>query len=1027
MNRFALVSIAALVCIAGRLDAQSVLNLTPSRVVGQPQVTVRSNTPNVVEGREFWAPSSIVVDATANPPALYVSDFLNNRVLAWRNASSFANGSSADLVIGQVDLRSTFPQTPASGRSTGLSGPGGLAVDSGGNLYVVDTGNNRILRFPKPFAATENPRVPDFVIGQSSFSTNGANSGGAPSATSISTSSGNTAGRTGLAFDPQGNLWFTDALNHRVLRYPAPALAAGSPNGPAANLVLGQQSLTAVVQPPNISAQSRQNVSILRFPGGITTDSAGNVFVSDQLARVVVYSPPFFNGKDASRLVGLINIPAGQPLANEFSIVQAEGLFTVGDRLGVVDQAQNRILIYDAISQWPAPTTATPSPPAKIVIGQGDFLTNTPNRGQAEPSPASLSSPLGAYFSGNELFVADSGNNRVLVFSQLVIGAQAARLLGQTSYSFYAPNLVEGRELFIYNSSLGNLAEGGGVAIDNRSNPPRLYIADTFNNRVLGYADARRVRPGDRADIVIGQGDFSRVLVNSPLNNVNLPNESGLRRPIGLVVDKNGDLFVADAGNSRVLRFPSPFSNAVPGVRQPANLVIGQANFTTILTDPSAQNLSYPYGVALSFEGHLLVSDTAHNRILFFRRPGGGDFTSGQSAEKVIGQPDFFTTAAGNSQNTGLNGPGHLALDTDDRLFATDPGNNRVFVYDRITVANNNPAPAFTLTGAGSPQGVWANPLTGEIWVTDFRGNRTLRYPRFELLALSTAPDYTIPSNNPIAVTQDGFGNLYVAEATNRVAIYFTALAAQSAGNFLATPLSPGAIGIVYPRSPGNPFGSETKTFNELPNPLPLPRMLGDIQVLVNDQPVPLYFISPQQINFLMPMSAPESGAVEVQVLEVSTGRVLAASQVAMQRYSPALFIANGQQQGQIAALNEDNTVNGADKPIPRGKVIQLFGTGQGRVPGAPEDGTPPSGQTSTADRPRVVINTGFVQDSDIQYSGLAPSLVGVWQINVRVPDMTPIGNAVPVVVQLGSQFSNGSGFLPGNNRLSTTIAVSAQ
>ena len=104
------------------------------------------------------------------------------------------------------------------------------------------------------------------------------------------------------------------------------------------------------------------------------------------------------------------------------------------------------------------------------------------------------------------------------------------------------------------------------MAIDNRSTPPRLYIADTYNNRILGYRDARKCSPERSADIVIGQSDLNRVLINAPQNNAEVPTDSGLFRPTGLIVDTNGDLFVADSGNARVLRFPSPFEQAIaPG------------------------------------------------------------------------------------------------------------------------------------------------------------------------------------------------------------------------------------------------------------------------------------------------------------------------------------------------------------------------------------------------------------------------------------------------------------------------------
>src|SRR5688572_1902962 len=125
--------------------AQSALNLTPSRVVGQPVIQVRSTSPNVTEGREFLSPQGVVVDRTSTPPALYVADTLNNRVLVWRNMTALTNGQKADMVLGQVDFQTTLPLGPGTTRSGGLNTPGAMAIDRDGNLYVVDTGNNRIL------------------------------------------------------------------------------------------------------------------------------------------------------------------------------------------------------------------------------------------------------------------------------------------------------------------------------------------------------------------------------------------------------------------------------------------------------------------------------------------------------------------------------------------------------------------------------------------------------------------------------------------------------------------------------------------------------------------------------------------------------------------------------------------------------------------------------------------------------------------------------------------------------------------
>jgi uncharacterized protein (TIGR03437 family) len=162
---------------------------------------------------------------------------------------------------------------------------------------------------------------------------------------------------------------------------------------------------------------------------------------------------------------------------------------------------------------------------------------------------------------------------------------------------------------------------------------------------------------------------------------------------------------------------------------------------------------------------------------------------------------------------------------------------------------------------------------------------------------------------------------------------------------------------------------------------------LNGIQVLFNGAPVPLFYADPNQINFQTPMSAPQSGTADLQVIETATGRVLGDTTVLMNDVNPGLFTQAGNGSGAAAALNQDNTLNSQTNPAVQGSVIQLFGTGQGFIPGAPPDGNASAGPLPTARRPSVFIGTGFVPDENIKYAGLAPRLVGVWQVNVEIPN----------------------------------------
>ena len=1036
MIRFAVSALTfASICSWAQPLATQTINPEPTRIVGHATLQLRTANPNLVEGREFLSPRGIAIDASASPAVLYVADTGNNRILGWRDARSFANGSLADFVIGQADLYSTLTRGE-SGRLTGLTAPSGLAVDRNGNLYVVDTGNNRILRYRRPYADPEPFKNPDMVIGQSGFEGNAANRGSAvPGAATVATARSTETRTASLAFDSAGNLWFTDPLNHRVLRFPAAALAAGA-NGPSADLVLGQATFDAAAGAPNTAAaRTAKSASggsgLLRFPSGVAVDNAGRVYVSDELRRVLVFvpSPALVSGQPAARLMGIEEAPRPpQAVGGRYSVGSAESVLVVDNRPLVIDSGFHRILRYDPFEQWPAERIVTNpqgqvveaviSPDAKAVIGQPNFDAVQPNLDQPEPDAPSfgngtLRSPSAAAVLGSELFVVDSGNNRVIVYNGLENSSRAVRLLGQPAFGLSAPNQIDGREFFI--------ADRGAVAIDRRGPVPHLYVADTFNNRILGFRDARRLKLGDRADLVIGQVDFQRNLANAPSNRANQPSESGLFLPSGLAVDSDGSLWVADTGNGRVLRFPYPFGTPAGQPVRP-NLVLGQNSFISRFTDPSARNMAAPYGIALTAQGDVLVSDAAHNRVLMFRKPAGGDFSNGQPAAFVIGQPDFLTADGRTGLPNRFVSPRHIAVDRDDRLYVTDYSNNRVLIYAPVKfLTANDPAPVFTLTGFNGPTGIFVSRVSDEIWVTNQRvsGSAIFRFRPFDQLPINSTPDTRLNAFGPTAIELDEGGAVYVLDGANRLGIYYNLFRIENAGSYAnLRPFAPGMYVAFRPITDRVIFTDREEVFSTVP----APRTLADVQVLVNDQPIPLIYAGPAQINALLPQSLPLSGTAEVQIVRASTGQVLAAGQIPLAEASPALFTADATGEGQLAAVNlEDGTINSQTNRASRGQFIALFGTGQGPVPGAPADGEAAPGPLPTLFKPRVLIGTAFVPEENIQYSGLTPTLINVWQINVKIPNDVVPGPRVPVVVQLNSINSN----IGRNGRIiQTTIAV---
>jgi uncharacterized protein (TIGR03437 family) len=1060
---------------AGCFAQQSVpLNTLPTRIVGHAQsetTSVISGAPNLVEGRELYNPEGLAVDTSVTPPILYVSDTGNNRVLAWKNAASFKNGQKADLVIGQQDMFHTSPQGGSSGAfKTGLSAPNGVIVDANGNLYVADSNNNRILRYPKPFAqfAQSGTVTPDLWVGQPSVGSSTANFNGAVDRQGLNLASSPFPINIALDGANPPNLWVVDGANHRVLRFPGKDIAAGG-GGQSADLVLGQIDFSSTNQPAPTST-NRTIANAFAYPSGIAFDSKGNLYVTDSSAdysvgRVLVFSPPFSIAQNAARIMGVppASTSTSQPSQDTLDRTAMLGPSSVffipqsssdsAGKMGVLDMYSSRILVFDTIDKWPDPGQSV-SPLATAAFGQPDCHNRGPNASTSKyvfaPSESVMFRPFAAAYFNNELYVADTGNNRLVVLpvtggtancSQTpgtVLGS-AARVLGQDTFRMGQPNLIEGREFyFVAATSNNTVAAGAGVAIDNNSATPHLYVADTYNSRILGFKDFRSLTAGAKADIVLGQPDFSSGLCNVT-NNANAPTASTLCYPAGIVVDGNGDLYVADTGNSRVLRFPAPFAHQ--GTLEQADLVLGQHQFNFNITDPTSSTMSAPYGLAIAGNNGLLVTDPNHNRVLYFPFTANGTFVAGddngKAATKVFGQPDFSTVTSGTDLNQ-LNSPLGIATDNESRLYVADGGNSRVLIFDHIfsTLSPNTGARAdLPLTGFTQPRAVFVNQLTSEIWVGE-NSSTVRKFADYASLILQTPPTASasvVSLGAPLALTQDQYGDLIIADSTNRVGFYFPSVQAVNGGSFLSSRLGWAAPGMLTslcsPSSACDPakrqslFGAVTTVNGDLPNPFPMPTTLGDVQVLFNGNPVPLYLASPSQINFVAPMNAPSSGNADLQVVQASTGRVYAAGSVAMAPYVPAiLMLEYTGNMRQAAVLNQDGSVNSATNPAPRGTTISIYATGQGFVPNAPPDGTLGSGPVSAPIPLRVNIGgnylDGMVYDSTsdipkaqwLSYSGLN-AYPGLWQINAYIPHAVVPGSKIPLILVGGGTASTDGSF----------------
>jgi YVTN family beta-propeller protein len=201
-------------------------------------------------------------------------------------------------------------------------------------------------------------------------------------------------------------------------------------------------------------------------------------------------------------------------------------------------------------------------------------------------------------------------------------------------------------------------------------------------------------------------------------------------------------------------------------------------------------------------------------------------------------------------------------------------------------------------------------------------------------------------------------------------------------------------------------FGTNLSDNNTYPTTAyPLPTKLGPTSVTVNGVPAPLYYVSPTQINFQMPSSAPAAGVmVAVNNTSLTSSRALPASPshtAALGVVDPGLFV-NG---NRAAALNGDLSFHTAATPIPAGGYVLLFITGQGPV-------TPPAADGNGASSSPLSIIDGLTQvmiggkSAQITYKGLAPGWAGLAQLNVIVPTGLAPGDQ-PLFVTINGLASN--------------------
>ena len=627
----------------------------------------------------------------------------NNRVLRFDCASSKADGADADGVLGQTDFVSGSPATTAAGLKIAYS----CEVDTRGVLWIADLSNNRVVGHSAA-ASKANGASADFVFGQEDFVTR----------TVGSVSAGSLWAPSAIAVDPSGaRLLIADSKRNRILSYSlsieelafssvaatsigshtAVLSASISANAPldAAGFVWSTSATSPTLsdEVESISGHvSGSSFSLFakRFPAGSTVYYAA--YATSPLGTSYSTASNFTTGSAITyQLEDSATFVVGQPDflgqaagsgGNNLSAPSGTAIDPANGKLYVSDAANNRVLRY----AYPVVGNA---PMAEAVFGQAN-TTGT----SATLTATGLASPQGLYVDNTgRLWVADQSNNRVVWYANAhtaTSGATADGVLGQDGFT----------EKKTWDKTK-YLNKPTGVTVDNEG---RLWVADTYNNRVVAYADAAKRLAGDVPDQVMGQADYTSSTPGT--------SSTTMDKPSALDTDTEGNLWVADRSNHRVLRFDAASSKADGAA---ADGVLGQADANSNTPALDASTMNSPEAVSADPMGGIWVAESGNRRVLGYE--DAASKADGAAADHQLGNPSFTSAGSAPRANRIKTAAGVAVDPITFTLVAVDKGNNRAMTFDlsdpsgsaREEVIREELEEEATLE---TPR-VWPNPSTG--------------------------------------------------------------------------------------------------------------------------------------------------------------------------------------------------------------------------------------------------------------------------------------------------------------------------
>jgi sugar lactone lactonase YvrE len=660
----------------------------------------------------------MAVDADGN---LYIADTSNDRI---RRVT--AGSGILSTVVGKGSR--AFSGDGGAATAAEISLPFGLASDSAGNLYIADRGNSRIRK------VAAGSGIITTVAGDGSRGFGG--DGGAATAAGLNFPEG-------VALDSTGNLYIADTFNARLRKV---AAGSGIITTVAGNGVLTPPDSNGTILGGTFSGDGGPATAAgLSMPSGVAVDASGNVYIADSYNNRI---------RKVTAGSGIITTVAGiGPVGNGHGSISGDGGSATAAALngpsGVALDPAGNLFIADTYN----------SRIRKVVAGSGIITTISGNGSfgfsgdGGAAAAARLNYPAGvALDSAGNLYIADDRNSRIRKVAA-----------GSGIITTIAGNGSDGFSGDGDTATAAGLAFPYGVALDLRGN---LYIADFGTGRIRRVSIASKIITtvaGNGSQGFSGDGGAATA---AALGNVS-----------GVAVDSAGNLYIADANNSRIRRViaGSGIITTVAGN--------GSQGFSGDGGDATLAGLNFPGGVALDSAGNLYIADIANCRIRRVAAASGIITTVVGNGSCGFGGDGGAATAAE------LNNPRGVALDSGGNLYVADTDNCRIRSVDGpsgiIRTVVGNGLPGFSGDGGAAttallyyPEGIALDP-GGNLYIADTSSGR-IRRVASESGIIATVAGNGLPGfsgdggaataarvNYPEGVVLDLAGNLYIADPFN--------------------------------------------------------------------------------------------------------------------------------------------------------------------------------------------------------------------------------------------------------------------